>query len=105
MAVTSKRPSSWWTSDFITALLRFRRSPVASVPVPADRPSPPPGPPAAAGRPRSDPRVRLGRLGEALAAARLERLGFTILARNARTRHGEIDLIAFDGQTLVFAEV
>ncbi|HLB20976.1 MAG TPA: YraN family protein, partial [Solirubrobacteraceae bacterium] len=27
------------------------------------------------------------------------------LARNVRTRHGEIDLIAFDGRALVFAEV
>jgi putative endonuclease len=27
------------------------------------------------------------------------------VARNARTRAGEIDLIAFDGRTLVFAEV
>jgi putative endonuclease len=40
-----------------------------------------------------------------LAAAHLERLGFAILARNARTRYGEIDLIAFDGHTLVFAEI
>lgn len=52
-----------------------------------------------------DPRHRLGRLGEDLAAAHLEGLGFAILARNVRTRHGEIDLIAFDGATLVFAEV
>jgi putative endonuclease len=52
-----------------------------------------------------DPRHALGRLGERLAAAHLERLGFVILARNARTRYGEIDLIAFDGRTLVFAEV
>jgi putative endonuclease len=44
-------------------------------------------------------------LGEQLAAAHLERLGFAILERNLRTRHGEIDLIAFDGRTLVFAEV
>jgi putative endonuclease len=49
--------------------------------------------------------VRLGRQGEALAAAHLQRCGFEILARNHRTRHGEIDLIAFDGVTLVFAEV
>jgi Holliday junction resolvase-like predicted endonuclease len=27
------------------------------------------------------------------------------VGRNERTRYGEIDLIAFDGQTLVFAEV
>jgi putative endonuclease len=52
-----------------------------------------------------DCRRRLGRLGEELAAAHLERLGFTVLARNVRTRHGEIDLIVFDGRTLVFAEV
>jgi putative endonuclease len=47
----------------------------------------------------------LGRLGEQLAAAHLERLGFSPLGRNVRTRHGEIDLIAFNGETLVFAEV
>jgi putative endonuclease len=50
-------------------------------------------------------RRELGRLGEELAAAHLDRLGFAVLARNARTRHGEIDLIAFDGQVMVFAEV
>jgi len=32
-------------------------------------------------------------------------LGFVALARNQRTRHGEIDLIAFDGSTLAFVEV
>jgi putative endonuclease len=52
-----------------------------------------------------DGRRRLGLLGEELAAAHLQRLGFTVLARNVRTRHGEIDLIVFDGSTLVFAEV
>jgi putative endonuclease len=50
-------------------------------------------------------RRSLGRLGEELAAAHFERLGFGVIARNVRTRHGEIDLIAFDGATLVFAEV
>jgi hypothetical protein len=53
-------------------------------------------------KPPKDPRHALGRLGEQLAATHLERLGFMILARNARTRYGEIDLIAFDGHTLVF---
>ena len=49
----------------------------------------------------------LGRLGEDLAAAHFERLGFVTLARNARTRAGEIDLVAFDRatRTLVFVEV
>jgi len=54
---------------------------------------------------RTDRRIRLGRHGELLAAAHLRALGFEILAHNERTRYGEIDLIAFDGDTLVFAEV
>ena len=58
--------------------------------------------PTRAGR---DPRHALGRRGEELAAAHLDRLGFARLGRNERTRYGEIDLIAFDGRTLVFAEV
>jgi putative endonuclease len=59
-----------------------------------------------AGHPVSvDGRRALGRLGEDLAAAHFRRLGFSLLARNVRTRRGEIDLIAFDGATLVFAEV
>jgi putative endonuclease len=32
-------------------------------------------------------------------------LGFSTLARNVRTRHGEIDLIVFDGRVLAFVEV
>jgi putative endonuclease len=52
-----------------------------------------------------DRRRTLGRLGEQAAASHLKRLGFSVLERNVRTRHGEIDLIAFDGHTLVFAEV
>jgi putative endonuclease len=47
-------------------------------------------------------RRALGASGEALAAEHLRRLGYQLLARNVRTRHGEIDLIAFDGRTLVF---
>lgn len=54
---------------------------------------------------RRDPRHELGRLGEEIAAAHFDRLGFAIVARNVRTRHGEIDLIAFDGAALVFVEV
>jgi putative endonuclease len=53
----------------------------------------------------SDPRHHLGRLGERLAAEHLERLGFAIVARNHRTRFGELDLVACDGRTLVFCEV
>ena len=53
----------------------------------------------------SDPRHHLGRAGERLAAEHLERLGYRIVARNHRTRFGEIDLIADDGKTLVIVEV
>jgi len=35
----------------------------------------------------------------------MRRLGYSVLARNVRTRHGEIDLIVFDGSALAFAEV
>jgi putative endonuclease len=53
----------------------------------------------------ADPRRSVGRRGEDHAAGHLERLGYRILARNVRTRFGEIDLIAFDGRSIVFAEV
>lgn len=53
----------------------------------------------------SDPRQRLGRIGEDVALEHLRRLGYTLVARNHRTRWGELDLIVFDGATLVFAEV
>jgi putative endonuclease len=53
----------------------------------------------------TDPRQHLGRLGEQLAAEHFERLGYTIVCRNHRTRFGEIDLIASDHTTLVFCEV
>lgn len=59
----------------------------------------------AASQPATDPRRALGRLGEDLAVTHLERLGFAVLARNVRTRHGEIDLIACDGRVLAFVEV
>ena len=42
---------------------------------------------------------------EDLAAACLESKGMRILDRNFRSRHGEIDLIARDGEALVFVEV
>lgn len=52
-----------------------------------------------------DLRHVLGRTGERLAAEHLERRGFAILARNHRTRWGEIDLVACDGRRIVFCEV
>jgi len=48
---------------------------------------------------------RLGRQGEDLACRELRRRGYAILARRFRTRHGEIDIVARDGDVLVFVEV
>jgi putative endonuclease len=53
----------------------------------------------------ADPRQHLGRTGEDLALAHLERLGYELVARNHRTRWGEIDLVVHNGEALVFAEV
>jgi putative endonuclease len=53
----------------------------------------------------NDVRHRLGAIGERLAAEHLVRRGFRILERNYRTRWGELDIVAFDGQTLAFCEV
>jgi putative endonuclease len=52
-----------------------------------------------------DPRHRLGRTGEDLALEHLRRRGFTLLARNHRSRFGEIDLIVADASAIVFCEV
>lgn len=46
-----------------------------------------------------------GEAAEALAAAFIEGRGLRIIARNYRCRHGELDLIAGDGEMLVFIEV
>ena len=46
-----------------------------------------------------------GRDGEAAAALFLEEKGMHILERNFRFRRGEVDIVALDGETLVFAEV
>ena len=46
-----------------------------------------------------------GRAGEASAASFLEERGMRVLERNFRSRTGEVDIIALDGETLVFAEV
>ena len=35
----------------------------------------------------------------------LERAGLKLLARNYTTRHGELDLVMRDGNTVVFVEV
>jgi putative endonuclease len=50
-------------------------------------------------------RRRTGQVGEDAAAERLAAEGWQIVARNWRTRSGEIDIIARDGEWLVFVEV
>ena len=44
-------------------------------------------------------------IGEARAALYLRKKGMRVLARRYRAGHGEIDLVARDGETLVFVEV
>jgi putative endonuclease len=53
------------------------------------------------------PEQATGRRGEDLAHRFVQRLGFSVVARNFRSRcgAGELDLIAWDGDTLVFVEV
>ena len=62
---------------------------------------PPPRPPAL----RDLWRRWFGDRGERLAARHLRRAGMRIITRNNRTTQGEIDLIARDGNTVVFVEV
>ncbi|MCH4157781.1 MAG: YraN family protein [Acidaminococcaceae bacterium] len=50
-------------------------------------------------------RAQLGRRGEDIAAAFLERQGYTLLERNYRWRKGEIDVIAAKEATIAFVEV
>lgn len=49
--------------------------------------------------------IRLGARGERLAARLLRGKNYSILCRNFKVRSGEIDLVARDGDTLVFVEV
>ena len=46
-----------------------------------------------------------GSAGEAFVAGRLERAGYRILDRNWRVRGGELDIVALEGEILVFVEV
>ena len=51
------------------------------------------------------PRTKLGTWGESLASRRLQGKGYKILASNYRNRHGEVDIVAQDGDEVVFVEV
>jgi putative endonuclease len=50
-------------------------------------------------------RQKLGARAEELVARRLAAAGWEIVERNARTRYGELDIVARDGRALVFVEV
>lgn len=50
-------------------------------------------------------RIRLGKEGEALALQCLKKNNYRIVERNYRTSLGEIDIIAWDRDTLCFIEV
>jgi putative endonuclease len=52
-----------------------------------------------------DGRRETGRRGEDVAAALVTRLGWRLVERNFRCRAGEIDVVALDGDTVVFVEV
>lgn len=62
-------------------------------------------PPPPSRRVRDMSTLELGRAGEELAAAHLRARGWMVLERNLRLRHGELDIVALDGTTLVFVEV
>jgi putative endonuclease len=51
------------------------------------------------------PRSTFGRRGEAAAARYLRRRGMKIVACSSRLKPGELDLVALDGDVLVFVEV
>ena len=53
----------------------------------------------------SHSRIKIGKIGEALASEHFEARGYEIRARNYRTRSGEIDLIVQRGKRIVFVEV
>jgi putative endonuclease len=50
-------------------------------------------------------RQSIGYLGESIAAAFLKNKGYSILERNYRTPHGEIDLIVSQDKLIAFVEV
>lgn len=50
-------------------------------------------------------RTELGALGEQVAVGHLLSLGMSVLQRNWRCRYGELDVVAEDGDAVVFVEV
>ena len=50
-------------------------------------------------------KIELGRRGEEQAVECLTQNGYRILSRNLRTKFGEIDVVAREGETLCFVEI
>ncbi len=50
-------------------------------------------------------RQELGKWGESIAAGYLAARGYSLVNRNVRTAHGELDIITRQGDILVFVEV
>jgi putative endonuclease len=53
----------------------------------------------------NDKEPSVGKIGESLARGHLEKAGYTILEKNYRFGHGEIDIIAQQDNMLIFIEV
>jgi putative endonuclease len=53
----------------------------------------------------TNPLQERGRKGEEQAASALEAAGMKIIAKNFRSKHGEVDIVALEGDTVVFVEV
>jgi putative endonuclease len=49
--------------------------------------------------------IDTGKIGEKIAEEYLIKIGYKILDKNWRESHGELDIVALDGNTLVFIEV
>jgi len=70
-----------------------------------DAPAPAPAATGTAFMARRRAHLRLGRRGERLARSLLRVLGLDVLDCNYAGKHGEIDLVARDGEVLCFVEV
>jgi putative endonuclease len=49
--------------------------------------------------------IILGKFGEKIASEYLQKKGFKIISTNFKKKHGDIDIVAYDHETLVFIEV
>lgn len=56
-------------------------------------------------QPRAGQNAALGKLGENLACDFLLNLGYSIIDRNIRVHHKELDIVALDGGKLIVVEV